>query len=190
MKLATFFAGALLFVSALPARAQSSQSQPPPDKTHAAPQTSPAAAAAQDAGTAKKKPKKVWTNDEISSVKGNVSVVGDASAPVAGKSSQEPDADSATPGAPTGQQIADFRDRLLQLRVQLEIIDKKISDLRSFKAEDTSAAGGINIKHGYSMTPVAEQIKQLQEKKKQVETQIDAMEELARKNGIDPGRLR
>ena len=72
----------------------------------------------------------------------------------------------------------------------MEATDKKISQLRNFKADNTSASGGINMNHGYSMTPVEDQVKQLEEKKKQIQTQIDAVEDQARKNGFEPGQLR
>jgi hypothetical protein len=44
--------------------------------------------------------------------------------------------------------------------------------------------------HGYYMTPVEDQVKQLEEKKKQIQAQIEAVEDQARKNGIAPGQLR
>jgi hypothetical protein len=37
-----------------------------------------------------------------------------------------------------------YRDRLHQLNNQMETIDKKISQLRNFKADNTSPSGGIN----------------------------------------------
>jgi hypothetical protein len=42
----------------------------------------------------------------------------------------------------------------------------------------------------YSMTPVEEQVKNLEEKKKQLQSQISAVEDQARKDGIEPGLLR
>jgi uncharacterized protein (UPF0335 family) len=43
---------------------------------------------------------------------------------------------------------------------------------------------------GYYMTPVEDQVKELEEKKRQVQAQIDAVEDQARKNGFEPGQLR
>jgi hypothetical protein len=88
------------------------------------------------------------------------------------------------------RQIAAYRDRLRQLHIQLENTEKKISDLRNFKADNTSASGGINMNRGYSMTPVGDQVKQLEEKKKQLQAQIDGVEDQARKSGVEPGELR
>ena len=140
---------------------------------------------------AKTKPKKVWTNDEISNVGGNgaISVVGKT-----GGGDSNPPSDNFQKTAPGSvardKQAATYRDRLHQLNNELEATDKKISQLRNFKADNTSASGGIDMNHGYSMTPVEDQVKQLEEKKKQIQAQIDAVEDQARKNGFEPGQLR
>jgi hypothetical protein len=133
-----------------------------------------------------KKPKKVWTNDEISTAggPGSISVVGKA----------DPDSKSSSKSEPAERgrerQIANYRERLHQLRNELETTEKKISDLRNFKADNTSASGGINMKQRYSMTPLEDQVKQLEERKKQLQSQIDAVEDQARKSGAEPGDLR
>ena len=139
---------------------------------------------------AKTKPRKVWTNDEISNVGGDraISVVGKAG----GDSNPPSDIFQKTapgPGARDKHAVT-YRERLHQLNNELEATDKKISQLRNFKADNTSASGGINMNHGYSMTPVEDQVKQLEEKKKQIQAQIDAVEDQARKNGFEPGQLR
>ena len=139
---------------------------------------------------AKTKPRKVWTNDEISNVGGDraISVVGKAG----GDSNPPSEIFQKTapgPGA-RDKQAATYRERLHQLNNEMEATNKKISQLRNFKADNTSASGGINMNHGYSMTPVEDQVKQLEEKKKQIEAQIDAVEDQARKNGFEPGQLR
>jgi hypothetical protein len=140
---------------------------------------------------AKTKPKKVWTNDEISGVggEGAISVVGKA-----GGGDRNPPSNnfqkSASGSGARDKQAAAYRDRLRQLNSELETVDKKISQLRNFKADDASASGGINMNHRYSRTPVEDQVKQLEEKKKQIRAQIDAVEDQARKSGFEPGQLR
>jgi hypothetical protein len=79
---------------------------------------------------------------------------------------------------------------LHQLNGQVEAADKQISDLRNFNGNNSGASGGININHRYSMTPVDDQVKTLEEKKKQLQVQIDAVEDQARKYGVEPGQLR
>lgn len=134
-----------------------------------------------------KKPKKVWTNDEISSAGGPdaISVVGNSKAQ-SGRSGAKPGTNFS---APAGQ-IASYRDRLRQLNGQLEATDKQILDLRSFNGNNSSASGGINMSHRYTTTSVDDQVKALEEKKKQLQAQIDAIEDQARKNGVEPGQLR
>ena len=83
-----------------------------------------------------------------------------------------------------------YRNQLRRLQTQLDAADKKIEDLRNFKAENSSASGGIDPNRGYFMTSIPDQIKQLEEKKKQLQEKIDAVTDEARKKGIEPGRLR
>ncbi|HTG28446.1 MAG TPA: hypothetical protein VK818_09515 [Methylomirabilota bacterium] len=140
---------------------------------------------------AKTKPKRVWTNEEIAGVGGDgaISVVGKAGGGDSNPSSNN--FQKTAPGsAARDQHAATYRDRLHQLNNQLETIDKKISQLRNFKADNASPSGGIDMHHGYYMTPVEDQVKQLEEKKKQIQAQIEAVEDQARKNGIEPGQLR
>jgi uncharacterized protein (UPF0335 family) len=40
------------------------------------------------------------------------------------------------------------------------------------------------------MTPVEDQVKELEAKKKQIQGQIDSVEDQARRNGFEPGQLR
>jgi hypothetical protein len=177
--LATILGALLLFV--LPARAQTSD-------TNSNSQSSTKPADPLDKPTEKKKPKKVWTDDDISSVKGGVSVVGDAKA----SSEKQSDKSSATPAGDEvrQKQIQNYRDQIQQYQSQMDAIDKRISQLRNFKAENTAPSGGINPNQGYNMVPVEDQVKQLEEKKKQLQSKIDDTEAEAHKNGIDSGELR
>jgi hypothetical protein len=140
---------------------------------------------------AKTKPKKVWTNEEVSNVGGDgaISVVGKA-----GSGDSNPSSNNLQKSAPglgaRDKQAAAYRDRLHQLNNQLETIDKKISQLRNFKADNTSPSGGIDMNRGYYMTPVEDQVKSLEEKRKQIRAQISAVEDQARKSGFEPGQLR
>lgn len=139
---------------------------------------------ANPAPATKPKTKKVWTNDDMSSVKGDVSVVGDASSGTSQSKS------NSTPSANENSVVASFKKQLARLQAQLDATNKKINDLQNFKGENSAPSGGIDPRHGYSMTPVADQIKQLEEKKKQIQAAIDDLEDQARKKGIEPGQLR
>jgi uncharacterized protein YlxW (UPF0749 family) len=186
-------ASALLFFNAVSAGA----GQSPDPASQAGADT--AKSTQQPAGTApdnvekpKKKPKKVWTNDEISSAggPGSISVVGNPSDADTTSSSKDASAKTTSASSLREKRVGAYRDRLHQLHNEMEATDKKISELRNFKADNTSSSGGINMNHRYSMTPLEDQVKSLEEKKKQLQAQIDAVEDEARKNGVEPGQLR
>lgn len=177
----------LLLLAAFPviSQAQDTTAGAPGTTTSAVPtKPSPAPPPAE-----KKKPKKVWTNDEISTVKGSVSVVGE-------QNFSDADPVTKTPSHNTGQerlrqqQISYYRDQIQQLQGQIEAAGKRISQLRNFKGENTAPSGGINPSHGYNMVPLEDQVKQLEERKKQLQAKIQDVENDAKKNGLEPGDLR
>jgi len=192
MKFLVLMAGFLLSGSISLGAGQSSNSGSQATSDAAKPTLQPSGSPAETpTEKAKTKPKKVWTNDEVSNVGGDgaISVVGKAGGGDSNVSSNKLQK-TATGSTAREKQAASYRDRLRQLHNQLETIDKKISQLRDFKADNTSPSGGINMNRGYYMTPVEDQVKQLEEKKKQVQGQIDAVEDEARKKGFEPGQLR
>ena len=176
---ATILAGMLLF-AALPVWAQSQDPSSSP-KPGAPDSSAPANPAPE-----KKKAKKVWTNDEIGKTGGGISVVGEPSAQ-GGETSKKP----ANPkDDPRQCQIDDYKDQLSKLQAQIDAIDKRLDQLKNFKGENGSPSGGININQGYNMVPVSDQIKQLEEKKKQLRAKMDDVESDAHKNGITSDDLR
>jgi hypothetical protein len=176
---------------------QPAQSQTPAPAATAPPAKSPGAKAAaakdQPANKAsakdKKEPKRVWTDDDMSKLSGSVSVVGDSSSSSDAQSSAELNSAGSANSAQNGD-VQYYREQLRQLQAQLDATDKKLDDLRNFKGDNSSSSGGINPNKGYSMTPVADQIQQLEDKKKQIQDQIDSVTDEARKKGIEPGQLR
>jgi chromosome segregation ATPase len=158
----------------------------------AKPTPAPGATAKTTTATAdKKKPKKVWTNDNVSSIPGGVSVVGegnqsDSSQGVSGA----PQKDLSGAAEARQKQIDGYRDQIRQMQAQIDAADKRIAQLKNFKAEDTSPSGGIKMNQGYNMVPLEDQVKQLEDKKKQLQAKIEDVENEARKNGIDSGDLR
>ena len=178
----------LLLIAALNCAAQSSDSGAQPQSqtpVPAAPQTtSPDANAPGSAAPeqAKKKPKKVWTNEEIPSVGGEISVVGDSS------QSHHAEGTTNSPKGNNAQRIETYRKLILQYRKQIDALDNQIAEFRNFKADNSSS--GMNPHGRYTMTPSEDRIKQLEDKKKQIQAKIDAIEEAARKEGIEPGQVR
>jgi len=172
----------------------SAQTQDPANKdTTTAKPAAPAdkSAPKQDAPATpeKKKPKKVWTDDEVAALPGKISVVGQANQwaePTRGAGY------NSSPDAGNGQesQIDSYRKQIGELHDQIDAADQRIAQLKNFKGENASPTGGINPNQGYNMVPLEDQIKQLEAKKKKLQGQIDDLENEARKNGIDPGKLR
>jgi multidrug efflux pump subunit AcrB len=175
----------LVFTSALNCAAQSSDPGSQPSSQAPAPATAQAASPDADATApdqAKKKPKKVWTNEEIPAAGGEISVVGDSSP------SHPNNGTTNSAKRTNAQRVETFRKLILQYRKQMDALDKQIAEFRNFRADDSS--GGMDPHGRYTMTPSEDRIQQLEDKKKQIQAKIDAIEEAARKEGIEPGQLR
>ena len=166
-----------------------SQTSPAPTTAQAATKTDVLVPPVQPSD--KKKPKKVWTNDELKSVKSGVSVVGEANKSTTTRHghARKDDEDNDNP-SPHQQQVEEYRSQIRELRDRIEAVDKRVAQLKDFKAENTSASGGIDLHQKYNMEPVADQVKQLEDAKKKLQEQIDDIENDARKSGIEPGELR
>jgi uncharacterized phage infection (PIP) family protein YhgE len=183
------FLGTLLGGSALAQSTGTAQAQPAKTDQTTKPAAAPknGQAAAQD-----KKPKKVWTNDDLNGLSGTVSVVGSARSPHSTESSSRSDDNAENSGA-----AARYRQQLQQLHTELQSIDDKISELRNFKAGNPSpSTTGFTVKQDgyhdyyYNIVPPEEQLRRLEEKRKQVQARIDDLEDQARKARIEPGQLR
>ena len=186
-----FLSALLISVAGVALSSQSSNPAGQSTSEPAKPAQSPTASDPGSAESGKKKPKKVWTNDEISNVggAGSISVVGNADANAKGSSKGNSSKSTRTSSAKENQP-GSYRSRLRQLHNQLETTEKQISDLRNFNGESTGTSGGVDMNRGYSRTSVEDQIKILEEKKKQIQAQIGDIEDEARKDGIEPGDLR
>ena len=120
---------------------------------------------------------------------GKVSVVGQPNQGVEYRRETE-ERSSSDEGDGQESQIDNYRQQIGELHNQIDAADQRIAQLKNFKGENSSPTGGINPNQGYNMVPVEDQIKQLEAKKKKLQGQIDDLENEARKNGIDPGKLR
>jgi hypothetical protein len=182
--------GLLFLGSALVCAAQSSTSSSGPSsgssgqqdsaKAQAVPQA-PGKPADQSADETKKKPKKVWTNEEMNSVKGDVSVVGDP--PSVSQSPCSPASPRSGCSASTSAKPSSY-DRLVDsylrqlspLRSNLADIDRKIQKAKEAK--------------GNSSEDTAAYLRVYADKRGDVQAKIDAILENARQHGVAPGDLR
>jgi hypothetical protein len=130
----------------------------------------------------------VWTNDDIEKLHrlGLISIVGR-------KDEEQPTPASApAPYVETqdlewyAQQAAKLRDELEGRRAQLDRYGQALEDARSLK----KTTGGINLDDGdIGITPEAG-IEILLQRVSEAQTELDALEDLARRNDIPPGTLR
>ncbi len=189
MRRSLILAAVLASFATLNCPAQSSQSgsdsgsaKPTPQSQPAAPsapQPPPAAAgtaapkdpsAGRDQAKEKKKPKKVWTEEEISAVGGGISVVGDQ------HPSNNPSRTPALPSASDGRDAAYYRGRLAPLRQQIDDVDREIQELKSVK--------------GTVRENLEAQVQIREARREKIQKQINEIEEDARRHGIAPGQLR
>jgi len=130
--------------------------------------------------TSSPKPKKVWTNDDLTP--GN-----SASAAATVKAATAPThPEKATTPQPANQ----LRPRLEKLQAQWKDADAQLDRLKRFASGDTSGDAGRQLHRGYNMVPIPDQIAKLEEKMHQLQLHIDAIYDEARKKGIPAGDLR
>jgi hypothetical protein len=162
----------LIFFAAFSAAAQSTDSSS---------QQPPAPAPQQPPDT--QKPKKVWTNENLSGASGAISVVGDAKG--------KPKPANSKPKPADAQYVASVRKQLEKWQQQLDDVDKQLVDLKNFsEGEPSTSASGIKLNHSYDREPIEVQIRALQEKKKDLQSKTEALLDEARKKGVEPGQLR
>jgi len=164
---------ALLF--ALPAAAQTTDSSAPPPASKSPDSTS---------STEAKKPKKVLTNEDLSKATGKISVVGN------GKDNTVNKPKAAPPRTVSPQYVASVRSQLEKLLRQIVDVDKQITDLKNFSAgEPSTRASGVQLDKRYEREPIEVRIRALQDKKKDLQTKIDALYDQARKKGVRSSEL-
>lgn len=155
--------------------------QSPAPAADSTPQNQPAPSSTTDSAAKNPPPKKVWTNESLSQSSGKVSVIGDTRNQKYAMTPAKP-ADPAT--------ISRIRESLDKLQGQLENVNKQLTAFKEFQEGEPVVKGSDDAQKGFSRMPVNQQMTVLQEKKKKLETQIDALFDEARKKGIDPGQLR
>jgi hypothetical protein len=74
---------------------------------------------------------------------------------------------------------------------QIADIDKQLVDLKNFSAgEPSTTASGVKLDKSYQREPIEVQMRALQDKKKDLESKVDALLDEARKKGVDSSQLR
>ena len=128
----------------------------------------------------------VWTNDDLEKLRtlGMISIVGrmeeatPASASTPDVKTQDPDWYAA--------QAAKLRDQFDRRQAQLDEYRRAIDDTRTLR----ETSGGINLIEGnIGITPQCG-TEILQQRINETQAKLDALEDLARRDGISPGALR
>src|ERR1700676_4368884 len=171
----------LLLAAACGSAAQSTDSS----QQQSSPVIQPAADPAKQSppgDSSTKKPKKVWTNEDLDRAHGGGSAAG--AAKNAGK-----------PAATTGKTVdagyvANLRKQMEKLRGQMMDADKQIAKLKDFNSGEPVGTSERQLHKGYNSEPISLQIQALETKKIAMQAKIDALLDDARKKGIDPGQLR
>ena len=134
---------------------------------------------AASSSAASAKPKKVWTNDEVAAASPGVTVAAEA-------------ATSPAPSAPgaNAHLAAQLRGQLEKLQSRLKGVATELDELKRFQAGELSGDAGRQLHKRYNSAPIPEQIAKLEEKRNNLQDQIEAIYEQARKMGILPGQLR
>lgn len=92
--------------------------------------------------------------------------------------------------APDAATVTKYRNSLQKLQAQLADVNKQLKAFEDFADGKPVTEGGADLSHGLKRTPADQQATKLQDKKKQLEEQIDAVYEEARKKGIESGQLK
>jgi len=124
-------------------------------------------------------PKKAWTNDDLAGASGKATAASD-------KSNQKYPLSK----APDPATVDRIRKSLEKLEGQVEDVDKQMAIYKDFLKGEPVSTDNYDVNKGFSRIPVEQQMLALEKKKKDLESQIDALDEEARKKGIDPGLLR
>ncbi len=169
-------AGASLFRRSLTVQDSAASST----SSQSAPQESPAAAPSP---SEPKKTKKVWTNENLDDVSASpISLIGDPK--------QKPSAKAVVGKPASPADVANFRKQLATLQTQLVSVEKEIADLKAFVKGEAPGAVGLQVGKRYSTEPIPDQLRKLDEKKKSLAAQMDAVIDAARKRGVEPAQLR
>jgi hypothetical protein len=127
------------------------------------------------------KPKKVWTNEDLPGAKSVVSVVGDP------KNTQKSPASKPA----NAQYVASARKQLDKLQGEIADIEKQLVDLKNFsEGEPSTSASGVKLNKSYQREPIEVQMRALKDKKKELESKVDALLDEARKKGVESSELR
>ncbi len=131
---------------------------------------------------------KVWTNDDLEKLHdgGLISIVGQVEEETSISESAPRDHEITKDPEWYAEQAATLRNELEGRQAQLREYRQALDDARSLR----ESTGGIDlVGEDFAVTPEAG-IEILQQRVNEAQTELDALEDLARRNDIPPGTLR
>jgi len=153
------------------------------------------AARKANAQKSKVKSKRVFTEDDLSSIGGGISVVGNGSS--GGNSAERGDSGAGLQGSNaasgTSKDEAYWRGRAREIRSQIAGVDQQIDRLKDEMSK--AGASGFDATSGLSQGVIVihdrnAEMQQLEDRKKTLEAQLDDLADEARKAGADSGWVR
>jgi chromosome segregation ATPase len=175
---------------ALPVRAQQQDSQ----QSTSGDAVADAARKVQQEKKEAPKPKKVYTEDDISTKKSDISVVGNAATPADAAAAPDAPAQGTVKGTITPEQkwrqaFAAQRAKIAQAEKELDVLQREESKAGLQYYSDPTKA----MKEQLTRNEINEKAAKIDAKKKQIadlKQQLDDMEDQLRKEGGDPGWAR
>jgi hypothetical protein len=178
--------------SSQPSQQSSSQTQAQPEQKKA----EPAADEAKKSEKEKTKPKKVYTEEDLSSMRGNgVSIVGDETPAVAGTAgTKRADGKAKTGAAPmSGQDEEYWRGKARAILDQITATDQEIAktkdEIKKYGADGFDATSGLKDNIIY-IDNRSSKVQQLEKRKADLEKKLDQLQEEGRKAGAEPAWFR
>ena len=139
-----------------------------------------------------KKPKKVWTNDDVEALrdKVNFSSFGEVTAAASGTSASEAGTASAaiSPDQETPEQR--MQKRIAALRTELATVEQEIRTIRNASTSGRTSGQKIDFNNVDAGLNTEARVAQLEQRRKQIQQQIETAEDEARRMGMSAGSIR
>ena len=137
--------------------------------------------------------RRIWTSEEVEALraKGLISPVGPPSTPATAEEIAAVEKPSAPPARPEQEKDLEwYADQAAKLREEMSPLDQEIRYVRLALANHQTREGGINLtRENPGITPQSG-IWVLENRKRDLLARLEALKELARRNGITPSVLR
>jgi hypothetical protein len=155
-------------------------------------------AAMQASQAPPKKARKVWTNEDLEALRSTVRLSEAGTATEAAVTTAPAKAEPAESGAPEKPAAPDanalnlerLQKRMTSLREELAAIEEQLRSLRSPGSAGRTTGQGLGINQTPGGLTTENQISQLEARRRQIQQQMEAAEEEARRLGFTPGQLR